>query len=293
MNGGKTPASALWIGRRRYAFCHDLQEKLVSARMAGEIKDTILLLEHPPVVTLGRNAKRDNVLFDEAFLTKQGVDYYPTARGGDVTFHGPGQLVCYPIIDLAPDRCDVRRYVRALAEVMIATLRDHGVESGTVDGMIGVWADKAAPGEWAGEAWAKEIAKVGAIGVRLSRWITMHGFALNLTIDPADFKWIVPCGIANHGVTSLKSLLSNSLNSAPNTANLPQRPTPQAPSPRDVALGLANHLSTYLGVSVESVLDCESLTDESLTARVLDSNDARQFGRVFGANERGQKLETL
>lgn len=242
----RSPARAVWIGRRGYAAVHALQERLVSARMEGAIGDTILLLEHRPVVTLGRNAKRENVLFTEELLAKSGVDLCSTARGGDVTYHGPGQLVAYPILDLAPDRCDVRRYVRALAEVMILALRDHGVESGTVDGMIGVWADRKAPEVWAGEPWAAEIAKVGAIGVRLSRWVTMHGFALNLTIDLEGFRWIVPCGIADHGVTSLQDL------------------TGRSPAPREVALGLAPHLSRALSLAVSSVQDHELASDEEL-----------------------------
>jgi len=244
---------AVWIGRRRYGVVHDLQERLVAARMEGAVGDTVLLLEHAPVVTLGRNAKRENILFTEELLAKNGVDLYPTARGGDVTYHGPGQLVAYPILDLAPDRCDVRRYVRALAEVMILILRDHGVEAGTVDGMIGVWADPKAPSEWAGEPWAAEIAKVGAIGVRLSRWITMHGFALNLTIDLDGFRWIVPCGIADHAVTSLQAL------------------TGRSPSPRDVALGLAPHLSRALSIPASAVEDHEAASDDEVATLLLGS----------------------
>lgn len=242
---------AVWIGRRRYAAMHDLQERLVAARMEGAIGDTILLLEHAPVVTLGRNAKRENVLFTEEMLAKHGVDLHQTARGGDVTYHGPGQLVAYPILDLAPDRCDVRRYVRSLAELMILILRDHGVEAGTVDGMIGVWADRRAPEVWAGEPWAAEIAKVGAIGVRISRWVTMHGLALNLTLDPADFRWIVPCGIADHAVTSLREL------------------TGRSPSPREVALGLGPHLARALSVHVGAVQDHEGASDAELGALLL------------------------
>jgi lipoyl(octanoyl) transferase len=244
-------ARAIWLGRRRYGAAHDLQERLVAARMDGAIGDTILLLEHAPVVTLGRNAKRDNVLFTEEGLAASGVELHQTARGGDVTYHGPGQLVGYPILDLAPDRCDVRRYVRALAEVMILLLYDHGVEAGTVDGLIGVWADPKAPAEWAGEPWVAELAKVGAIGVRISRWITMHGFALNLTIDAEDFRWIVPCGIRDHGVTSLRALTGRSL------------------SPREAALGLAPHLSRALSIAVAPVEDHEAASDDQVEALLL------------------------
>lgn len=242
---------ALWIGRRRYAAVHDLQERMVAARMEGALGDTILLLEHAPVVTLGRNAKQENVLLSEEALAAKGVDLFATARGGDVTYHGPGQLVAYPILDLAPDRCDVRKYVRALAEVMILLLRDHGVEAGTVDGLIGVWADRTAPSAWGGDAWAGEIAKVGAIGVRLSRWITMHGFALNLTTDLDAFGVIVPCGIRDHGVTSLTEL------------------TGRSPSVKEAALGLAPHLARGLGLRVDEVEDREDTPEEKLAEVAL------------------------
>lgn len=248
----RSAARVMWIGRRRYAAVHELQEQMVEARMAGAIGDTILLLEHAPVVTLGRNAKQENVLFSEDALAAKGVDVHATGRGGDVTYHGPGQLVAYPILDLAPDRCDVRKYVRALAEVMILLLRDHGVEAGTVDGLIGVWADRSAPSAWGGDAWAGEIAKVGAIGVRLSRWITMHGFALNLTTDLQAFEEvIVPCGIRDHGVTSLAAL------------------TGRSPSVRDAALGLAGHLARGLSLRIEAIEDREATPDGELARAAL------------------------
>jgi lipoyl(octanoyl) transferase len=150
----------------------------------------------------------------------------------------------------------VRKYVRAVAEVMILLLRDHGVEAGTVDGLIGVWADRNAPSVWGGDAWAGEIAKVGAIGVRLSRWITMHGFALNLTIDLEGFRWIVPCGIRDHGVTSLTEL------------------TGRSPGVREAALGLAPHLRRALGVPFEDVLDLGDLPDDRLAGAVLGLEEA-------------------
>jgi len=234
------PARAIWLGRRRYAPVHELMRRLVAARTGGEIGDAVLLLEHEPVVTLGRGADKQHVLLSEDSLASRGVDLCETGRGGDVTYHGPGQLVGYPIIDLKPDRCDVRRYVRALAEVMILLARDLDVECGVVDGMIGVWADCDAPEQWAGEPWARRLGKLGAIGVRISRWVTMHGFALNLSVDPAAFGVIVPCGIRQHGVTSVSSL------------------TGRAASVAEVALGSAPSLSRALDLNITHVEDAST-----------------------------------
>ncbi|MDI3291562.1 lipoyl(octanoyl) transferase LipB [Polyangium sp. 15x6] len=240
---GERQAKAYFLGRRRYEPIHALQQQLVSLRADGHIEDLILLVEHEPVVTLGRAADAGNVLFGEELLAERGVDLVQTGRGGDVTYHGPGQLVCYPILDLKPDRCDVRRYVRSLAEVMILLARELGVESGVVDGLIGVWVDRAKPGEWAGAPWAGEIAKLGAIGVRLSRWVTMHGFAFNLSVDLASFGLIVPCGIRDHGVTSIEELVG------------------RAPAVRDVALGCHALLSRGLELSVARVEDISDVSD--------------------------------
>ena len=242
-------ARAVWLGRRRYEPIHALQHRLVEARRDEAVGDVILLVEHEPVITLGRAAETTNVLFTAAALAERGVDLVETGRGGDVTYHGPGQLVAYPILDLKPDRCDVRRYVRALAETMICVAREHHVEAGVVDGMIGVWADRAAPHEWAGSEWAREIAKLGAIGVRLSRWITMHGLALNLTVDLQAFDLIVPCGIRDHSVTSIQAL------------------TGRAPSVREVAFSMAAHFTRTLGQPVGDVEDLSGETD--LEARLL------------------------
>jgi lipoyl(octanoyl) transferase len=210
---------ARWLGRVPYAEAHELQKDLLARRVAGEIGDTVLLLEHDPVITLGRGADGAHVLLDAEARDRLGVDLHETGRGGDVTFHGPGQLVCYPIVDLAPDRCDVRRYVRDLARVMIGIAAAHGVVAGVLPGdakYVGVWVDRDAPsGPWdedtaaragRGEIVLRRYEKIGAIGVRISRWVTMHGFAFNVSTDLSGFRAIVPCGISTMGVTSLAAL---------------------------------------------------------------------------------------
>ena len=196
---------ARWLGRVPYAEALALQEKLMAERIEGTAPDTLILLEHPPVITLGRGAKAVNVLATPEVRAELGVEFFETGRGGDVTYHAPGQLVGYPIVDLKPDRCDVRKYVRDLAAVMIALAGDFGLGAGVVDDMIGVWVDPSEPTRW-GEPPSLGIRKLGAIGVRLSRWVTMHGFAFNASTDLRGFGLIVPCGISGHGVTSLEAL---------------------------------------------------------------------------------------
>lgn len=184
------------LGLTPYAKAHALQERLVEARKEGKVGDTLLLLEHPKVITLGRAAKRAHILMSEEELAREGYDLFDTGRGGDVTFHGPGQLVVYPIVDLKPDRQDVRRYVFDLEETMIRVCGSYGLQAGRVQGRNGAWIGDR---------------KVGAVGVRISRWITMHGFALNVNTALRQFGAIVPCGIADAGVTSLERELGRTL----------------------------------------------------------------------------------
>lgn len=169
----------------------DLQKDLREKVYAGDIPDQLLLLEHPPVITLGRNSGDGNVVASPEELASRGVSVFEAGRGGDVTFHGPGQVVGYPILDLKPDRRDVRKYVRDLEEVIIRTLAEYGVSTGRIPGLTGVWMADL---------------KVAAIGVRISRWVTSHGFALNVDNDLSYFNTIVPCGISDRGVTSLSRL---------------------------------------------------------------------------------------
>jgi lipoyl(octanoyl) transferase len=182
------------LGTIGYQEALDLQAQLVEDRKHGRIPDRLLLLEHPAVITLGVRARHDraHVLASPEALAAQGVGLFEAGRGGDVTYHGPGQLVGYPIIDLKPDRCDVHRYVRDLEEVLIRAVATFGITASRVPGLTGIWVGND---------------KLAAIGVRISRWVTSHGFALNVSTDLSHFNLIVPCGIADRGVTSMERLL--------------------------------------------------------------------------------------
>jgi lipoyl(octanoyl) transferase len=182
------------LGVISYAEGLELQKNLVEQRKAGEIPDQLLLLEHPPVITLGVKSRNDHshIVARPDVLAGAGVEVFETGRGGDVTYHGPGQLVGYPIIDLKPDRCDVHRYVRDIEEIMIRTAAAFGVDAARLPGLTGAWVRNQ---------------KLAAIGVRIAKWVTSHGFALNVNTSLNHFDFIVPCGITDKGVTSLQELL--------------------------------------------------------------------------------------
>ena len=186
------------LGTVPYSEALALQRRLVEERRENRVPDLLLLLQHPRVITFGvkGDGGRANVRATSGRLAELGVELSETGRGGDVTYHGPGQIVGYPILDLKPDRCDVHRYVRDLEDVMIRVCADYGVAAGRIKGLTGTWVGNE---------------KIGAIGVRISRWITSHGFAFNVTTNLDDFQLIVPCGIADHGVTSLEKAVGRPL----------------------------------------------------------------------------------
>jgi lipoyl(octanoyl) transferase len=178
------------LGRVAYGEALALQQQIVAARKLGQTMDHLLLLEHPHVITLGRNGRMEHLLASDEILSRAGVSFYATDRGGDVTYHGPGQLVGYPILDLREWKRDVGAYVRAIEQVIIDTLDSYGIAASRIPKLTGVWVDGR---------------KIAAIGVHLSRWVTSHGFALNVNTDLTYFQYIVPCGLTKP-VTSLSQL---------------------------------------------------------------------------------------
>src|SRR5580692_9546892 len=204
------------LGLIGYAEAYALQKRVVAARKADAIGDVLLLCEHMPVITQGRNGKREHLLVSENVLRQRNVEFYETSRGGDVTYHGPGQLVGYPILQLGAIRKDVVWYVRMLEEVMIRTTREFGICAEREAGKTGIWVPgekkefiRSSPrGEQPAEIAAE---KLGAIGVHISRWVTSHGFAYNVSTDLRNFDLIVPCGSAGRKATSLEKLLGRAV----------------------------------------------------------------------------------
>lgn len=181
------------IGRKSYKAVWDLQKEMQQQRIKGDIEDTLILVEHDPVYTLGKNANEDHLLQSR----DESVDVFNIERGGDITFHGPGQLVGYPILDLSNYKKSVSWYMRTLEQVLIDTLIEFKIIAQRNDGLTGVWVGDE---------------KIAALGVRISRWVTMHGFALNVNPDLSFYDGIIPCGIFDHGVTSMEQLLGETQN---------------------------------------------------------------------------------
>ena len=188
------------LGLIPYAEAHALQKRIVAARKLGLIDDVLIFCEHPHVITQGRNGKREHLLVSESVLRQKGVEFFETSRGGDVTYHGPGQIVAYPILNLGASRRDVVWYVRQLEEAMIRATAEFGIAAGREAGKTGVWVGEGKTSE-----------KLAAIGVHISRWITSHGLAYNVSTDLRNFDLIVPCGIADRKATSLEKLLGRSV----------------------------------------------------------------------------------
>ena len=208
------------LGFIGYADAFELQKRIVAARKAEAIGDVLLLCEHPHVITLGRSGKRENLLASERVLAQKGVEFHATNRGGDITYHGPGQIVGYPVIQLAAIRRDVVWYVRMLEEVMIRTCGDFGIAARREEGKTGAWVPllkteekKIAPQRAQSSQSSDGVTaeKIGAIGVHISRWVTSHGFAFNVATDLRFFELIVPCGIAERKATSLEKVLGRAV----------------------------------------------------------------------------------
>ena len=205
-----------------YAEAYALQKRIVAARKAEAIEDVLLFCEHPHVITQGRNGKREHLLASEQVLRQKGIEYYETSRGGDITYHGPGQIVGYPILNLGAIRRDVVWYVRTLEEAMIQATEEFGIKAERVAGKTGIWVRTSNTEE-----------KLAAIGVHISRWVTSHGFAYNVSTDLRNFDLIVPCGIADRKATSLEKLLGRSVEE------------------KEVAPRIAKHLGELLGLEMK------------------------------------------
>jgi lipoyl(octanoyl) transferase len=210
------------LGLIGYAEAYALQKRIVAARKAGAIEDVLLLCEHPHVITQGRNGKREHLLVSANVLRQKGIEYYETSRGGDITYHGPGQIVGYPILNLGSIRRDVVWYVRTLEEAMIRATGEFRITAERVAGKTGIWVRAGNTEE-----------KLAAIGVHISRWVTSHGFAYNVSTDLRNFDLIVPCGIPDRKATSLEKLLGRHVEE------------------KEIALRIAKHLGELLGLEMK------------------------------------------
>jgi len=208
------------LGLLGYTQAYALQKRVVAARKAGAIEDVLLLCEHAHVITLGRNGKLENLLASERVLRQKGVEFHATDRGGDITYHGPGQIVGYPILNLGAIRRDIVWYVRTLEEAMIRATAEFGISAEREPGRTGVWV---------------QAGKLAAIGVHISRWVSSHGFAYNVSTDLRNFDLIVPCGMADRQATSLEKLLGRNVQE------------------RDVAPRITRHLGALLGLEIQEV----------------------------------------
>ena len=218
------------LGLIGYAEAWALQKRIVAARKAAAVEDVLLVCEHPHVITQGRNGKREHLLASEHVLRQKGVEYYETSRGGDITYHGPGQIVGYPILNLGAIRRDVVWYVRMLEEAMIRATSEFGITAERVAGKTGIWVKSGDTEE-----------KLAAIGVHISRWVTSHGFAYNVSTDLRYFDLIVPCGIADRKATSLEKLLGRSVEQ------------------EEVAPRIARHLGELFGLEMQEASKKEML----------------------------------
>jgi lipoyl(octanoyl) transferase len=251
------------LGLLPYGPACALQARLVEARKAGAIPDVLLLCEHPHVITLGRNGRREHLRASERLLSQMNVTFHETNRGGDITYHGPGQIVGYPILDLAQHRRDVRWYVSHLEEVMIHASADFGVSARRVADRHGIWVDTTSGEE-----------KLAALGVHLSRWVTSHGFAYNVATDLRYFDLIVPCGIAGKRATSLERVLD------------------RAVSREEVTPKLISHFGDVFGYDMTAVsratLD-EKLAAHSAAAYRLDQNGAERTAAAEAVDLQGSR----
>jgi lipoyl(octanoyl) transferase len=242
----------LYLGRLAYAEALGLQQEMVELRHQGRVANVLLLLEHPPVLTLGRNAQRSNILATDEVLARKGVSIHEINRGGDVTYHGPGQLVGYPIFDLrslvnsSGGRLGPVDYVRRMEEALIRLCAGYGVITGRIAGRTGVWTTALSHRLGGSAGLSGKEKKIGAIGVHVSRGITSHGFALNVSTDLRDFQWIVPCGIADREVTSLE-------------LEMPQ--AEHVPTLEEAADAAARHFGHVFGEQVLAVASLEALRE--------------------------------